>query len=126
MTGDAGETDLATLIAGMEPKLATGRYCFRMLGDAEAPPADWFALIRETEGTSLIAPDTEGAWALMSLQIHSSLGAVGLTAAFSAALAAEGIPSNVVAGYRHDHLLVPWHKRDAALSALKRLAETAR
>jgi hypothetical protein len=47
---------------------------------------------------------------------------VGLTAAFAAALAREGISCNVIAGLHHDHLFVPWDRRDDALRALEALA----
>jgi len=63
----------------------------------------------------------EGEWARISLTVHSALAAVGLTAAVATALAREGIPANVVAGYFHDHLFVPWDRRAAALAALRGL-----
>jgi len=43
----------------------------------------------------------------LTLSVQSSLEAIGLTAAVSAALTAAGIPCNVLAGTYHDHLLVP-------------------
>jgi hypothetical protein len=58
----------------------------------------------------------------ISLTVHSSLAAVGLTAAVATALAREGISANVVAGSYHDYLLVPWDRRDAAMAALAELA----
>lgn len=33
-----------------------------------------------------------------------------------------GISANVIAGYHHDHILVPWEKRFAALEALRALS----
>lgn len=54
--------------------------------------------------------------------VHSSLAAVGLTAAVSGALAARSIACNVLAGYYHDHLFVGYGDRAAALRALKALA----
>ena len=88
---------------------------------AEAPPlGDAFALIREDEGVTVISPGT--GWARITLTVHSSLAAVGLTAAVSAALAAEGIPANIVAAFHHDHIFVPWDRREEALAVLQRLA----
>ena len=62
----------------------------------------------------------------ITLTVQSSLAAVGLTAAVSTALAEAGISCNVVAGYHHDHLLVPADRLDDALAALRRLAGNAR
>ncbi|MBO0844627.1 MAG: ACT domain-containing protein [Nocardioides sp.] len=56
------------------------------------------------------------------LTVHSSLDAVGLTAVFSASLARAGISCNVLAGLYHDHILVPSHQRDEALTALRGLS----
>ena len=52
----------------------------------------------------------EFAW--LTLSIQSSLEAVGLTAAVSARLAERDIACNVLAGYHHDHLLVPVARAD--------------
>ena len=50
------------------------------------------------------------AW--ITLEVHSALDAVGLTAAFAQALTAAHISCNVVAAYFHDHIFVD--KKDAA------------
>jgi hypothetical protein len=52
------------------------------------------------------------------LRVHSALDAVGLTAAVSSRLAEDGISCNVIAGLRHDHLLVPVDRARDALQAL--------
>jgi hypothetical protein len=59
---------------------------------------------------------------MISLTIHSSLAAVGLTAAIASALAEQGISANVVAAYFHDHLFVPWEQRLQAMAVLSALA----
>lgn len=59
----------------------------------------------------------ELAW--LSLTVQSSLEAVGLTAAFSKILGDEGISCNVLAGYHHDHILVPVERADDAIAALR-------
>jgi hypothetical protein len=64
------------------------------------------------------------AFARITLMVHSALEGVGLTAAVAAALAEVGIACNVVAAFHHDHLLVPWDRRDEALVLLQRLATT--
>ncbi len=67
----------------------------------------------------------EEPWARISLTLHSDLAAVGLTAAFAAALAAAGISANVVAGFYHDHIFVPWERRGDAMEALHALSRDA-
>ena len=107
----------------MRPVLHEEPYGFELL-DLDAPlPADVFALIHEAEGMTLIAPFPDGTWARISLEVHSSLSAVGLSAAIARALADRGISANIVAGYHHDHILVPWGRRHEALRALETLSE---
>ena len=62
----------------------------------------------------------------ITLDVHSALDAVGLTAAFATALAAAGISCNVLAGYHHDHVLVDTDRASEAVSVLERLAAFAR
>lgn len=92
-------------------------------------------VLREEEGTTVVATveaaaregwevGFEAAW--LTLDVHSALEAVGLTAAVATALAAEAIPCNVLAGYHHDHLLVPVDRVDDALACLARLREDRR
>ena len=116
-------TDLGRLLAEMRPVLHEEPYGFEAL-DPDAPlPPEIFALIREDEGMTLIAPFPDGEWARISLSVQSSLSAVGLTAAVAGALAERGLPANVVAAYHHDHILVPWERRHEAIQALSHLSE---
>ena len=62
----------------------------------------------------------EGPFALITFRAETSLQDVGVTAEFSTALARAKIPANVYAGYHHDHVLVPFELREAALAALKK------
>ncbi|HSF11576.1 MAG TPA: ACT domain-containing protein [Erythrobacter sp.] len=114
-------SDLAGMLAGMAPALDAREWRF-IVTDGAAPP-DAFALIREDEGTTAIVPGEGGGFARITLQVHSALDGVGLTAAVATALAQAGIACNVVAGYHHDHLFVPWDRRDEALALLQRLAQ---
>jgi uncharacterized protein len=132
----AGETDLASMLAGLRVLRRPGAYVFVTAGSvgegADAPKlGDGIeALIVEDEGVTAIATveraraegwpfDFEAAW--LTLEVHSALEAVGLTAAVSAALTAEGIACNVVAGFHHDHLLVPADRADDAIACLEAL-----
>ncbi|MEY4871321.1 MAG: hypothetical protein RLZZ563_651 [Pseudomonadota bacterium] len=123
------ERDLERLLRGMEPVLQDTAYGFAMWPGGALPFAP-FATVAEAEGLTVVAPldVLAGAglasepWGRISLTIHSDLAAVGLTAAFSAALARDGISCNVIAGLHHDHLFVPWDRRGDALRALEALA----
>ena len=81
-----------------------------------------FALVREAEGVTGIRVKANGEWARISLGVHSSLDAVGLTAELSQVLARAGISANIVAALHHDHIFVPWDRREDALRALQSLA----
>jgi len=59
----------------------------------------------------------------ITLEVHSSLEAVGLTAAISTALASESISANVIAGFYHDHIFVPKDKANLALKTLQNLTK---
>ena len=114
----AGERDLSRLLKALNPRLFPERYDFSATADPTLPEGQ-FAIVREDEGLTLIKPDPSGEWARISLGVHSSLEAVGLTAALSARLADSGISANIVAGLFHDHLFVPWDRRDEALDCLR-------
>jgi uncharacterized protein len=124
------ERDLGRLLRGMEPVLHPAPYGFAVWAGGALPFAP-FATVAEDEGLTVLAVLADlvaaGAgsepWARISLTIHSDLAAVGLTAAFATALAAEGISCNVIAGVHHDHLFVQWDRRHAALRVLQALAD---
>lgn len=117
------------MIAGMNPARMPGTWHFCTLRDP-APDliAASLATLQEPEGVSLILPQdaaarqglpTDMPMAHIVLQVHSALDGVGLTAAVSTALAASGIPCNIVAGFHHDHLFVPVAQADKALALLR-------
>lgn len=132
----AGETDLSTLISQMEPVLDPISYVFCSFASkslAELAAFSPAGLFVEAEGVTAILPveqarsiglaDAEW-YGRITLNVHSSLDAVGLTAAVAAALAAEGIPANVVAAYFHDHVFVPQELAEKAISVLKNLSSS--
>jgi hypothetical protein len=125
VTGAGPIAETRAMIAGMAPTLDARAWYFVLVDGP--PPDDAFAVIREDEGTTAILSGTrdEPPFARITLTVHSALDGVGLTAAFSGALAQAGIACNVVAGYHHDHLFVPWERRDEALAILQRLAQSA-
>ncbi|WP_324076679.1 MAG: ACT domain-containing protein [Erythrobacter sp.] len=122
MTGAGAVSALGAMLAQMAPALDHRAWFFEVV-EGDAPP-DAFALIREDEGTTaILAGERAGTpFARITLTVHSALEGVGLTAAVSGALAEAGIACNVVAGFHHDHIFVPWARRDEALAILQRLA----
>lgn len=122
-----GEIDLQKLLANLSPVLDSREYVFctfkdRIYGDyTELKP---IASFLEPEGLTLVLAkhradkqgiSYEGAFSCISLNVHSSLAAVGLTAAVSTLLAEHDISANMIAGYFHDHIFV---NRDNAQRAL--------
>lgn len=125
-----GELELDRLIASLEPRLDPEPYAFRVERDpaGAAPPESAIAAVREEEGWTWVvqaATPGAGSWARIVLTVHSDLEAVGLLAAVAGRLAAAAIPVNAMAGWYHDHLFVPWERREAALSALGDLQREA-
>ena len=133
--GNTGESDLLTLIAQMSPSLDDQIWAFVSVGEVSSEYVAEHALatFRETEGTTLIVPWERAEefdicsepMARITLNIHSSLEAVGLTAAVSQALASEAISANVVAGFYHDHIFVPQTAGERAVACLTLLAAAA-
>ncbi|MGO8686137.1 MAG: ACT domain-containing protein [Candidatus Dormibacteria bacterium] len=131
-----GSTDLGALLAGLEPVLRPGEYVFCSLADRGIPAGvEPLLVFQEEEGTTLVVPRGDArrvgltdptTWAWIGLQVHSSLEAVGLLAAVSAALAGRGIGCNVVSAYHHDHLFVPARRGEEALMILRELSHRAR
>jgi hypothetical protein len=118
------------MLAGMAPVLNPGRFRYQTLPDGEPVPADAIGWFREAEGPSVILPAGERVEGLLlswiTLTVESALDGVGLTAAVSGALAAEGIACNIVAAHIHDHLFVPEADARQAMDCLRRLQASAR
>jgi hypothetical protein len=129
-----GEKNLIKLLASMKPILLDEEYVFCTIsgaqyGDyAETSP---LASFLESEGlTLLLSKDNaekanlnyEAVFKGITLTVHSSLEAVGLTAAVSQKLAEKGISANVIAAYYHDHVFVQAEKAEMAIEALNEFA----
>ena len=128
----AGETSLTTLLRSMSPQLNAGEYVFCTLRDDQLPSGlEVVGSFREQEGLTVILErshaeragfsfDYVAAW--ITLNVHSALEAVGLTAAFATALGKASISCNVIAGYYHDHLFVGQADAERAMQVLRDLA----
>ncbi|MCV2867177.1 ACT domain-containing protein [Defluviimonas sp. WL0002] len=128
-----GETDLARMLAGMEPRLHPDEFGYGLIpGRGGIPPGLVpFATVLEAEGLTIVAPRSalirhgiahRAGFACITLTVHSDLEAVGLTAAFARALAEAGLGANVIAGLHHDHILTNWDRRSEAVDRLLALA----
>jgi len=122
----SGEKNLGVLLKNMQPSLHEGEFVFCSVENLNnIDIQELVCSFREAEGITIIVSKNYAdihklnysfiaSW--ITLTIHSSLDAVGLTAAFSKALAAENISSNVVAAFYHDHIFV--NHADAAKAML--------
>ncbi|ATW43930.1 ACT domain-containing protein [Glaesserella parasuis] len=127
--------NLNELLRTMTPYLNEGIYLFATVEpDTAIPLLEIISSIQEQEGLSIVVSEQtaqkyqlnaqfRAAW--ITLTVHSDLAAVGLTAAFAAALGQAQISCNVVAGNYHDHIFVPYEQADLAMSVLKKLQQDA-
>ncbi|MBG6106655.1 ACT domain-containing protein [Frigoribacterium sp. CG_9.8] len=126
-----GESDLDALLRHLSPRLNDGRFVYAQVQGDLPPGIAPIVTVREPEGLTVVIPQHEAddcglaydfvaAW--ITLEVHSALDAVGLTAAVSQALSVAGISANVVAGFTHDHIFVPYNSAARAMRALQDLA----
>lgn len=116
----SGEKNLQKLLKMMKPEHKQGDYVFCKVEKLEGLNLDEIDMFfREQEGITLILKkeiaekldlDYSVIMSWITLTVHSSLEAVGLTAAFSKALSDHEISCNVVAAFYHDHIFV--NKKD--------------
>jgi hypothetical protein len=131
-----GEISLNVLLKNMKPEMQNGEYLFctspLLLKDifkihGQLNPV---CLFQEQEGTTLILPESEARlsgltvvypcrW--ITLNIHSSLEAVGFMAKITENLSSNGISVNPVSAYYHDHIFVPSDKADKTMVLLQEL-----
>ena len=131
--------DLDTLLTTLSPIKIEGEWVFCSLTAASdvreaALMKEALASFRETEGLSLLVParlakekglQFDGVFHGITLNVHSSLLAVGLTAAVANCLTQQGISANVIAANFPDHVFVPAADSERALLALQNVAPSS-
>ena len=129
----AGVTELDALLSLMSPMLVDGEFVFCTVNGvlSDYLNLEPLATFRENEGLTLVLDKQiaikaslpfDSTYKMITLTVHSSLDAVGLTAAVSSKLAAKGISANVIAGYYHDHIFVQSEKAQKAMVALEEIS----
>lgn len=129
----SGITKLDELLKSMEAKLLEEEFVFCTVKGSLLDYVSFnpIATFNECEGLTLVLEKKEaikanlkfeGSFRQITLSVHSSLEAVGLTAAVSAKLTQKGISANVIAAYYHDHIFVPSSKAEDALLVLKEIS----
>jgi hypothetical protein len=130
-----GETDLNTLLRSLKADLVDGIFVFVTVPTGQVSPGLSPRMIfQEAEGTTLVLLKDAAVAAdlpyefpsrMITLNIHSSLDAVGFMARIATALGNEGMGVNPVAGFYHDHLFVPNGREQDALRILSQIAKDA-
>ncbi|MCW8090735.1 ACT domain-containing protein [Alteromonas sp. ASW11-130] len=133
INADEGERNLAALLKNLNPTLDEQPYVFVSIpSDDERfiPNFPIKGLFREREGYTCIIEqriadhnglEYSALFCCLTCEVHSSLEAVGLTAAISAVLAEHDISANIVAGYYHDHIFIPQADARRAVAVLKNI-----
>ena len=136
MAASKGETDLHKMLKSLKPILHPGIFVFTSVSIKDRnliPNEEIQCEFKEKEGISLVLEkkfaekynfvkyDFTCSW--IQLEVHSSLEAVGLTAAFSNALAKAGLSCNVIAGFYHDHIFVQDDKTNEAMEVLNKMKD---
>ena len=128
-----GETNLDVLLSSMSAALVDGVYVFVTLKDRPIPSgivprmmfqeAEGMTLILLQEQAETAGLDYEFPSRMITLDIHSSLEAVGFMARIATELAKADMGVNPVSAFYHDHLFVPDGREGDALNILKSFAK---
>lgn len=129
----SGITDLKQTLSSLKVVCDDVEYGFASLADDSAIDRDKvLATFQENGRLAVIAPkayldsvgiDSEGPYAKLTIDVHTSLELVGLTAVIASKLAEHGISANVVAAFYHDHVFVQYDLREKATNLLESLKD---
>lgn len=128
----SGEENLNKLLKNMSPTLDDNEYVFITTNGAYGDYATLNPLctFSEKEGLTLIIMKSiaiaqglkfDGTFKKITLEVHSSLNAVGLTAVVASKLKDNNISANVIAAYYHDHIFIQSNLAEKAMNCLKEL-----
>ncbi len=128
----ASSKDLSHLLGSMTPVLRGKTYVFSTVKhDDVMPEIEAVMQFSEAEGVTFIADMStvqevglayEFPCRMISLNVHSSLEAVGFLAVITSHLAKLGVGVNPVSGFFHDHLFVPADRAEDVMTALVELS----
>jgi len=127
-----GELNLMVLLKTLTAKLADGVYVFVTIPDRKVPAGlSPRMLFQEEEGMTLILLQEEVEAhgfscafpsRMITLDVYSSLEAVGFISRIAGELAKAEISINPIAGYFHDHIFVPVGREQEAIRVLEQIA----
>ena len=127
-----GEEHLKKLLRNLSPTLDDQEYVFITTQNLldEMIKFNPLCSFVEEEGLTLIIKKRiaieqglkfDGVFKKITLRVHSSLDAIGLTAVVASKLKDNNISANVVAAYYHDHIFVQSSLSENALNCLRDL-----
>lgn len=124
----SGNTNLQEVLNSLQVSCDEVEYGFATVADdTTAFNGEVLCVFHEAEGLTIIASKNylsaksfafEGTYAKLTIEVHTSLELVGLTAVLAKALADNGISANVIAAYYHDHVFVQYDVRQKAADIL--------
>jgi hypothetical protein len=145
MAAAPGETSLSALLSSLNPVLSPTTFVWATIpGTDPTSTSSIFNLLstlpvqhlfREKQGWTVVVPEDVAAnisldgtfrCRMISLEVHSSLEAVGFIAEVSRKLTEMRCSVNPVSGFYHDHLFVPMGTEEEVMAALIDIAEEAR
>ncbi|KAF5643815.1 COG3602 family [Fusarium sp. NRRL 52700] len=137
MANDPGELSLSKLLSTITHTIHPTTYVFAtFINTSNLPPLlETQMIFKESEGITVIttkdyaeshAIDYFFPCKMISLNVTSSLEAVGFMAVIATRLAAQGIGCNPVSGFYHDHIFVPLGREKDSSEVLVRLAAEKR
>ena len=132
-----GELELSKLLSTLEAVLDPELYCFITLPPKTPPPVELAIqmMFQEREGLTVIATKKSAIehelsytfpCRMITLDVHSSLEAVGFIAVIATELKKLEIGVNPVSGYYHDHLFIPDGREKEVMAMLKDIRQRAK